>query len=204
VSLEQAFGGRRNTEGKSANELWAEERTRLLALPAVPFAVSRMVSVEVSSQALVKVEGATYSVPSRWARLTADAYVGVDQIRIVCLGASVTHPRARAGSRTVRYRYYLTELPRKPKAVRQVAPELIAELGEPWHSLAAARRGLWRAGSGTGVGASIGRGMCSRRGAGEPALAAAVNERRVTCLIWRHPTRPHRNRSASRRRWHHI
>jgi transposase len=62
LSLEQAFGGRRNAEGKSANALWADERTRLLALPAVPFAVSRMVSVEVSSQALVKVEGATYSV----------------------------------------------------------------------------------------------------------------------------------------------
>ncbi len=96
LSLEQAFSARRNAEGKSANELWAEERTRLLALPAVPFAVSRMVSVEVSSQALVKVEGATYSVPSRWARLSANAYVGVDQIRIVCLGESVTHSRARS------------------------------------------------------------------------------------------------------------
>ena len=31
-SLEQAFGARRNAKGKSVNELWAEERTRLLPL----------------------------------------------------------------------------------------------------------------------------------------------------------------------------
>jgi transposase len=183
LSLEQAFSARRNAEGKSANELWAEERTRLLALPAVPFAVSRMVSVEVSSQALVKVEGATYSVPSRWARLSANAYVGVDQIRIVCLGESVTHSRARSGSRSVRYRYYLTELARKPKAVRQVAPELIAELGEPWgrvwqllgaaHGEREAARVLARL---LGAVCAHGEEQVSR------ALAAAVNERRVDLL----------------------
>jgi hypothetical protein len=32
--VEQVFGARRNAEGKSLNELWAEQRTRLLALPA--------------------------------------------------------------------------------------------------------------------------------------------------------------------------
>ena len=55
---------RSNSPG-SANELWTEERTRLLALPATPFTVSRMKPVEVSSQSLVKVEGSWYSVPSR-------------------------------------------------------------------------------------------------------------------------------------------
>jgi hypothetical protein len=132
---------------------------------------------------LVKVEGATYSVPSRWARLSANAYVGVDQIRIVCLGEAVTHPRARAGSRTVRYRYYLTELARKPKAVRQVAPELIAELGEPWgtvwqllgaaHGEREAARVLARL---LGAVCAHGEEQVSR------ALAAAVNERRVDLL----------------------
>ena len=77
--------------------------------------------VEVGSQALVKVEGASYSTPSRWARLQATAYIGVDQIRLVCLNESVTHPRVRPGGRQVFYRDYLPELARKPKAVRQVA-----------------------------------------------------------------------------------
>ena len=34
-----------------------------------------------------------------------------------------------------RHRHYLPELAHKPQAVRQVAPELLAELGEPWSSL---------------------------------------------------------------------
>jgi hypothetical protein len=81
------------------------------------------------------VEGGWYSVPSRWARLRATAYVGVDQVRLVCMDESVTHPRVGFGRRRVVYRHYLPELARKPQAVRQVAPELLAELGEPWGKL---------------------------------------------------------------------
>jgi hypothetical protein len=57
----------------------------------------------------------------------------VDQIRLVCMDESVTHPRVGFGRRRVVYRHYLPELARKPQAVRQVAPELLAELGEPWN-----------------------------------------------------------------------
>ena len=99
LDLEQAFSAHRNRDGQRASELWAEEHARLSPLPAAPFVVSRMTPVEVSSQALVKVEGACYSVPSRWARLPAAAYIGVDQIRLVCLNESVTHPRVRPGGR---------------------------------------------------------------------------------------------------------
>jgi hypothetical protein len=35
----------------------------------------------------------------------------------------------------VRYRHYQQELARKPAAVRQVAPQLVAELGEPYGRL---------------------------------------------------------------------
>jgi hypothetical protein len=83
---------------------------------------------ECQSRAMVRIEGAWYSVPSRWARLDAIAYIGVDDVRITCLGESVAHPRVRFGTRQVRYRHYLPEPARKPHAVRQVAPELIAEL----------------------------------------------------------------------------
>lgn len=33
------------------------------------------------------------------------------------------------------YRHYLPELARKPQALRQVAPALLPELGEPYHTL---------------------------------------------------------------------
>jgi hypothetical protein len=106
-----------------------------MTLPTTPFEVSEPVTVEISSRALVKVEGAWYSTPSRWARLRATAYIGVDQVRLVCMDESVIHPRVGFGHRRVVYRHYLPELARKPQAVRQVAPELLAELGEPWDRL---------------------------------------------------------------------
>lgn len=181
--LEQAFGTRRNHDGQRASELWVEEQARLSPLPATPFVVSRMTPVEVSSQALVKVEGASYSTPSRWARLQATAYVGVDQIRLVCLNESVIHPRIRPGGRKVFYRDYLPELARKPKAVRQVAPELVAELGEPWG-------GVWRLLSSAHGEREAARVLARLLGAvcqhGEDkvarALAAALNEQRVGLL----------------------
>jgi hypothetical protein len=91
--LEQAFSIRRSADGSSANELWAAERQQLLPLPTQPFEVCRTQPVEVSSQSLVRVEGAWYSVPARWARLQATTHIGVDQLRIVCTGENVTHPQ---------------------------------------------------------------------------------------------------------------
>jgi hypothetical protein len=134
TELDAAFTAR-EVAGRSSSELWAEERTHLLPVPATNFEVRKPTLVEISSRAMVRIEGAWYSVPSRWARLNATAYLGVDDVRITCMGESVTHPRARFGTRQVRYRHYLPELSRKPHAVRQVAPELIAELGTPWSVL---------------------------------------------------------------------
>jgi len=135
IDLERAFVERRNTEGRSLAELWTEERLQLLLLPAAPFEVSEPVAVEISSRALVRIEGAWYSTPSRWARLRATAFIGVGEIRLLCMGETVIHPRVGFGRRRVVHRHYLPELARKPQAVRQIAPELVAELGEPWGSL---------------------------------------------------------------------
>ncbi len=129
---------------------------------------------------MVRIEGAWYSVPSRWARLKATAYLGVDDVRITCMGENVTPPRARFGTRQVRYRHYLPELSRKPPAVRQVAPELIAELGAPWS-------GLWGLLCGTHGELEAARVVARLLGAvceqGEDrvrlALEAAINQHRV-------------------------
>jgi transposase len=131
TDLDAAFAARRD----ASSELWAQERIQLLPVPATSFEVRKAIPVEISSRSMVRLEGAWYSVPSRWARLNATAYLGVDDVRITCMGESVTHPRARFGTRQIRYRHYLPELSRKPHAVRQVAPELIAELGAPWSGL---------------------------------------------------------------------
>ena len=47
----------------------------------------------------------------------------------------MTQDRQRFGGRSIRYRHYLLELSKKPQAVRQVAPELLSELDEPFGRL---------------------------------------------------------------------
>ena len=47
----------------------------------------------------------------------------------------VTHERGRFGEKRIRYRHYLPELAKKPQALRQVAAELLGELGEPYGEL---------------------------------------------------------------------
>jgi hypothetical protein len=107
----------------------------LLPLPERPFEVRKTLLIPVSSRSTVQIGAATYSVSSGWARLEATAYVGVEDIRLVCRGETEVVPRQRRGGRRISYRHYLPELARKPQAVRQVAPELVAELGEPYGRL---------------------------------------------------------------------
>ena len=87
--------------------------------------------VSISRQALARVEGTQYSLPSHWSRLEATAFVGVEDIRFTCFGEETTRARTRQ-RRAVRYRDYLRELATKPQALRQVAPELMAELDAPY------------------------------------------------------------------------
>jgi hypothetical protein len=44
-------------------------------------------------------------------------------------GSRVTRPRVRFGERLIDYRAYVRELAKKPQAVRQVAAELIRDMG---------------------------------------------------------------------------
>ena len=120
--LEEEARRKVNAEGKSVPERFGEEIEKMRPLPPVPFQVATAVPVSVRSTSVVKVEGAWYSVPSRWARLDATAHVGVEEVRILCRGKEVTHPRERFGGRCIRYQPYLSELARKPQAVRQSLP----------------------------------------------------------------------------------
>jgi len=81
----------------------------------------------------VRMDGAYYSVPCRWAGLDLVVRVGPTTVTIVGRdGTRVTHPRLRFGARSIDYRHYLPELARKPQAVRQVLPDLLRDLGAPF------------------------------------------------------------------------
>ncbi|MFH0908006.1 MAG: IS21 family transposase, partial [bacterium] len=135
ADVERLWRERRHDDGRALTALFEEERALLLALPAAAFEPRCLVPVAISHSATAKVEGALYSLPERWARLDADAWIGPQDIRFRCRGEDATRPRQRPGGKRIEYRDYLRELSRKPQAVRQVAPELVAELGEPYGRL---------------------------------------------------------------------
>ncbi len=133
--VEATWRERIHRDGRRCWDLWQEEQGKLLPLPERPFEARKTVLVSISSKSTVQIGAATYSVSSSWARLEATAYVGVEDIRLVCRGETEVVPRQRRGGKRISYRHYLPELARKPQAVRQVAPELVAELGEPYGRL---------------------------------------------------------------------
>lgn len=116
-------------------DAFADELAAMLPLPAITMRSARCLpGVSVSSRGLVKVDGAHYSVWSTWARRDVTAYAGVDEVTFVFADDKrvVAHPRQPFGKRSVDYRHYVRELAHKPQALRQVADELIAALGEPF------------------------------------------------------------------------
>ena len=133
--INEASVEKETADGRTVTQRYEQEQRLFSSLPARPFRAERAVPVIATRQSLVTVEGATYSVPSSWARSTVMAYVGVATVRLECRGETVSADKAAKGARVVKYLHYQTELARKPQAVRQVAPELLAELGEPYGSL---------------------------------------------------------------------
>jgi hypothetical protein len=62
--------------------------------------------------------------------------IGATTVTIVGAdGTCVTHPRKRFGQRSIDYRHYLSELAHKPQAVRQVLPDLLRDLGDPFSAI---------------------------------------------------------------------
>ncbi len=125
----------RDATGQTIGTRFTEELRQLRAAPS-PFAPEATTFVTVSPRALVRLEGALYSVPSRWAGLDLVVRVGATTVTVVGReGTRIVHPRLRFGQRSIDYRHYLSELARKPQAVRQVLPDLLRNLGGPFPAI---------------------------------------------------------------------
>ena len=79
-NLDAAAEQRADREGRTVAQRFSEERELLRALPQRAFEARHVEPVAVSRQALVRVDGAQYSVPSHWSASQATAYVGVADI----------------------------------------------------------------------------------------------------------------------------
>jgi transposase len=122
----------RDGTGQTIGTRFADETPQFRPLPE-PFVAEVTTIGTVSPRALVRLEGAVYSVPCRWAGLDLIARVGATTVTIVGReGTCIEHPRKRFGQRSIDYRHYLPELARKPQAVRQVLPDLLRDLGAPF------------------------------------------------------------------------
>jgi hypothetical protein len=122
----------RDVTGQTIGARFGEETSQFRPL-SVPFVAEATTVGTVSPRALVRLEGAFYSVPCRWAGLDLIARVGATSVTIVGRdGTCIEHPRKRFGQRSIDYRHYLPELARKPQALRQVLPDLLRDLGAPF------------------------------------------------------------------------
>ena len=127
---------KRGADGHTVAERFVDEAARMLPLPATPFRAASFHHTEPSRRSLVQLAGAAYSVWSDWVKRPVKAFVGVDEVEIIGPDSRVVvHPRQPFGGRAVDYRHYLPELAKKPQAVRQVADELIRDLGPPFDAL---------------------------------------------------------------------
>ena len=125
----------RDAAGQTIGARFAEEQRQCRPAP-MPFAPEATTFATVSPRALVRLEGAVYSVPCRWAGLDLVVRIGATTVTIVGRdGTRILHPRKRFGQRSIDYRHYLSELARKPQAVRQVLPDLLRDLGDPFPAI---------------------------------------------------------------------
>lgn len=123
---------RRAGHAQTIGELFLEEQRRL-RLVDVPFEAAATTVATIGPRALARVEGATYSVPCRWAGLDLTTWIGATTVTFVGrTGERIVHPRKRFGERSIDYRHFLSALAEKPQAVRQVLPDLLRDLGAPF------------------------------------------------------------------------
>jgi transposase len=130
--LDARLETQRDAVGDTLADRFAIEQRHLRMLPS-PFEAAATTLATVTRRAVVRFDGAVYSVPSRWAGLDVVVRIGPSAVTIVGRDdAAVVHPRKRFGERSIDYRHYLPELARKPQALRQVLPDVLRDLGAPF------------------------------------------------------------------------
>ena len=130
--LDARLDTKRDIVGQTIGARFLEEQ-RLFRPASLPFDAEATTFATVTPRAVVRLEGAVYSVPSRWAGLDLIVRIGATTVTVVGKdGRRISHPRKRFGQRSIDYRHYLPELARKPQAVRQVLPDLLRDLGAPF------------------------------------------------------------------------
>ena len=133
-----------------------------------------------------------YSVPCRWAGLDLVVCVGAATVTIVGRdGTPIRHPRKRFGERSIDYRHYLPELTKKPQAVRQVLPDLLRDLGQPFPAVWAQFHAAHPDGEAARLFAKVlgqieAKGLVRRRG----AVGHGVGHRRAAGPRLTAPARP--------------
>src|SRR5215469_15265786 len=73
--------------------------------------------------------------PVGWAGGVRGGGRGVEEMCLGWQGETHVYAKQPRGAKVITYRQYLPALARKPQALRQVAPELLPELGEPYQTL---------------------------------------------------------------------
>jgi transposase len=141
AQLDARLGLRRDATDETIGVRFDEEQRALRPIDD-GFVAEAATVASITPRGLARVDGAYYSVPSRWAGLDLTGWVGATTVTVVGRdGRRITHPRKRFGERSIDYRHFLAELAQKPQAVRQVLPELLRDLGPPfpavWARLAA-------------------------------------------------------------------
>ena len=133
--LDTRLETKRDAAGQTIGARFVEER-RLFRPAPIAFEADATTFATVTPRALVRVEGAYYSVPTGWAGLDLVVRIGATTVTILGKdGTPIRHPRKRFGQRSIDYRHYLPELARKPQAVRQVLPDLLRDLGAPFPAI---------------------------------------------------------------------
>ena len=106
------------SRGKSANKqsLLEEERSAFLALPTRPFEARRITQAAVDSQALVRFDCNSYSVPTKYAHRRATVVATVDEVRFIFGDKLIATHRRCWGKEQFFYQpiHYLALLERKP------------------------------------------------------------------------------------------
>lgn len=124
-----------DAQGASHAERVQASVKAMKSLPPWPFVPERVEFLPASGSSCVRLDGGVYTVPEDWARSQVEVHVGAREVVFVRGGVRVTERRLRSGERSVRYLHFLRELSRKPQALRQVAPLLMREMGEPFGGL---------------------------------------------------------------------